>query len=178
MAVMNMEEYRLKKELKELGILKKFSPGEIKGLTKNGGVAVVCGDGDIDVRSYHRKAVSDRPHCKADFGGPILLVSSFAGYNPSYAKCILENIKSGMIVKNTKTVFCYFHYPCGMAKAYNHSLLDVIRMMPEAAEVLKKEGFERIFILFHAKCLNKKGEEKQNTYVVDIELLRQFIAKY
>lgn len=177
MAVLTLEEYALKREMKEKGILKRFDTGEIRGMAKNGGMAILCGDGDIDVRSYHKKAVSERPHCKADFGGPLLLLPSFHGYDSCYAKGIIGNIKAGMEVKKTKTVFCYFHYPCGMAKAYHHGLLDVFKMMPEAAEILRREGFERIHILFHVKRLNKKKEEEQNTYLVDIELLKAFFLE-
>lgn len=177
MAVLTLEEYELKRKMKKVGVLKRFRPEEVKGLTKNGGVAILCGDGDIDVRSYHKKAISDRPHCKADFGGPLLFLPSFSGYDPCYAKCMFGNIKAGMGVKQTKTVFCYFHYPCGMAKAYKHSLQDIFRMMVEAAAVLQREGFERVNILFHAKRLNRNKEEEQNTYLVDVNLLRKFIGE-
>lgn len=175
--VLSMEEYALKSRMKRLGILKRFKPEEIKGIARNGGVAIWCGDGDVDMRSHHKRAVSHRPHCSANFGGPLLFVPAFAGYDPCYAKSIFENIREGMGAKKTKTVFAYFHYPCAMAIKHKHGLAEVFGMIPAAVGILKKEGFERIHILFHAKRLNVHKQEEQNTYIVDVELLVRFHAE-
>ena len=175
MPVLTMRDYKLKRKLKRLGILKKLEIEDMKGITKNGGVSIICGDGDIDVYSYHNKTVSQRPHCKSDFGGPLLLIPSFRGYDPCYAQGIIKNVKGGIKHKKTKTIFSYFHYPCAVAKEHKHTFKDVLRMMDESPEIFDRYGFKKRFTFFHVKRLNKNKEVEQNTYLVDMDLLRKFI---
>lgn len=153
--------------LKEERILLKFDPKELNGSTKNGGVALDCADGDTDLSVYHR-LISHRPHEIKIFGGSLIFAPSFRGYDKDFAAKLVINLKLGMEVKDTKTLFLYFHAPCGMAIKYQHDIKEQIALAVEARNFFIQDPFfvpEKIHILFHTKKL--RGEVlEQNTYKI------------
>lgn len=153
--------------LKNIGILRRFNPEEeMSGVTKNGGVGIMCSDGDIDAELFHRR-ISHRPHAVKIFGGPLLLAPNFGGYDSSFAEKIIENIKQGMEVKQTRTVFFYFHAPCGVATKFNYDIPQILELAKDSRDVLAGDKFfSRIFTLFHVKRVNKGGELEQNVYAL------------
>ncbi|MDP1833597.1 MAG: hypothetical protein Q8L11_01530 [Candidatus Moranbacteria bacterium] len=87
-----------------------------------------------------------------------------------------ENIKFGFFAKRTKTVFAYFHYPCGAAIHYKHSFTDILKIMADSPEVLKLlYNFEKIYVFLYVRRLNKNNEERQNTYLVEADMLKKII---
>lgn len=177
--VLTLAEYELKSRLKKAGALKRFKNGELKGLlAKNGGVAIVCGDGDIDAIDHHEKEVSHRPHCKTDFGGMLLLMPDYRGFSQVYAYGMVENIKFGFSAKQTRTVFAYFHYPCAAAEYHKHSFKDVLLMIANSRNTLiEKYGFQKVHVFLHVRRLTKDRGKKQNTYLVEIDILRKIIEE-
>lgn len=152
--------------LKRYGVLQKFNPEEIRGIDENGGVAVVCSDGDIDAEPFHRR-ISHRPHAVRIFGGPLLLAPGFGGYDAGLERRLIENIKQGMEVKKTRTLYLYFHAPCGMALAHHHDIRETLEMAKATGESLASdEFFSKVFTLFHVKRINKGGDLEQNIYIL------------
>lgn len=153
--------------LKNRGILRRFNPEEeMSGVTKNGGVGIMCFDGDIDAELFHRR-ISHRPHVVKIVGGPLLLAPNFAEYDDIFAKKIIENIKKGMVVKQTRTIFLYFHAPCGVAMKFDYDIPQILDLAKDARDVLAGDKFfSRIFTLFHVKRVNKGGELEQNVYAL------------
>lgn len=173
--ILTSQEYKLVRGLKHRKALVHIPPG---GFAKNGGVAFMCGDGDMDMPKHHREIVSARPHLKTDFGGAILLAPSFRGYDETHADLIMENIVAGMTSKKTSTFFCYFHYPCAMAKKYGHTVEDIFKMIPEVRDILlTRYGMRKIVFFFHIKRLNRAGKEEQNSYLVNVNLLEALLEQ-
>ena len=162
-------ENELISQLKKDGTLKRFNPDkEMKNIAKNGGVAVICSDGDIDAEPFHRR-LSHRPHAIKIFGGPLLFAPTFGGYDVVFARKLIENIKQGMEVKKTRTLYLYFHAPCGMATAYKHEIQDVLEMAQNVNEIFTSDGFfSRVITLFHAKRINRAGNLEENTYLINL----------
>jgi hypothetical protein len=164
--VLTPEEYGFIRILKKKKILQKFDVNDLPRLTQNGGVAVFCGDGDIDASWFHRHGI-ERPHAVKLFGGPLLLFPAFRRYNPYFASSVIENIKWGMEAKDTKALFLYFHYPCGVAEKFGHNLLDVYNSIPAVLEEFRRDDFfepDKIFPFFHVRRINRGGKLEQNTY--------------
>ena len=83
------------------------------------------------------------------------------------ASRIIENIRWGMEAKDTKSLFLYFHYPCGVAEKFGHSLVDVLGAIPFVMKEFREDKFfdyQKIFPFFHIPRLNKTGNLEQNTY--------------
>jgi len=155
---------RLKREDK----LQRFKLEEFKGLTRNGGVAVICLDGDIDAFNHHT-AITHRPHCLRVFGGPLVFARSFPGFREAFAVGLLENLRLGMTIKDTKTLFLYLHAPCGLAITYNYGIEEQLGLTAEIRNFFVGDQFflpEKIHCLFHVKRINKGGELEQNTYKI------------
>jgi len=155
----------LTNKLRMEGILKPYTKVELTVITKNGGSAFACGDGDTDIIKYHFQAI-DRPHVMSVYGGPLLLAPSFSGYQESLAKGLLENMKSGMRLKETESAFLYFHYPCALALLFKYTLTEVIQLAQEVAELLSEDNFfnpDKLFFFFHVK-MEKKESIAQKTY--------------
>lgn len=154
-------------ELKQHGVLQKFKPEEeMSGIDKNGGVAVICSDGDIDAEPFHRR-ISHRPHAVKIFGGPLLFAPGFGGYDAGFKRKLIENIKQGMENKKTSTLYLYFHAPCGMAAVHNHNIREILDMAMAIGEIFARDKFfSRVFTLFHVKRINKRGALEQNVYLV------------
>jgi len=164
--VIRKEEYMTFKELCDAQVMWKFRPGELQKLTQNGGIALICGDGDIDVGPYHRQGI-ERPHSLRTFGGPMLLAPTFRGYSQKLAEGLLENISWGMKAKDTGTVFFYLHYPCGVASMFKMEMEQVIELAVDINNVLWHNQFftpKEVFGFFHIRRLAASGKEKQNTY--------------
>lgn len=156
--------------LKKLKLLRRFKVEELQGLTRNGGIAIICGDGDIDASRFHRKFVA-RPHEKKDFGGILLLCPSFRGYDETRAKRMLENIAWGMEAKATSSIFPYPHWPCGVGAKFGHTLEEIINMIPEGIEILRNNEFfqtDKITPFLHVKRINRAGKEEQNSYIIEV----------
>ncbi len=173
--VLTEEERKFIKDLKKEKIFHSFSKEEFKGITVNGGVGIFCSDGDIDVYNYHQKVVTKRSHSIQIFGGILNLAPSFEGYKAGFARGIISNIKLGMKAKNTKTIFLYSHYPCGVASSFNLKIWDVVRTTEEVRERLVEVfSFDetKIHCFFYVKKRENKGKkEEQNTYLFYPELL-------
>lgn len=155
--------------LKEGGVLLKFKPEELNGFSKNGGVAVICSDGDIDAPSFHAQ-ISHRPHCVRIFGGSLLFAPSFRGLKRGFAHDLKANIKAGMQVKETETLFLYIHAPCGVATQYEYGIKEQIALVAEARRFFIRDHFfvpEKIHSLFHVKKMID-GRLEQNTYRIVI----------
>lgn len=164
--VISMEENEYISGLKRYGVLQKFNPEEIRGIDENGGVAVVCSDGDIDAEPFHRR-ISHRPHAVRIFGGPLLLAPGFGGYDAGLERRLIENIKQGMEVKKTRTLYLYFHAPCGMALAHHHDIKEILNMAMSVSGIFDRaDFFSRVFTLFHVKRINKGGILEQNVYLL------------
>lgn len=162
------EENAIVSELKKRGTLRRFVLSEVQGKTKNGGVAVVCSDGDIDASFYHRQ-ISHRPHEVKLFGGPLLLAPSFKGFNQIFVESIVENMKFGMRHKKTRSCHLYFHAPCGAAGYYGYTIQEVIDLAREARNYILDDPFfisEKIDLYFHVKRINKAGDLEQNSYLL------------
>jgi len=153
--------------LKKNGFLIKFKKSDMKNVTKNGGIAILCGDGDVSIYDHHKAIISKRAHSIKLFGGPLLLCPSFKKYNKHAVSAILENISWGKSAKETKTFFIYFHYPCGVATLFDHSMDDVLKMAPEATKCIQ-DFFDpkKIITFFHVKRRNKGGKIEQNSYIL------------
>jgi hypothetical protein len=156
------EEEKIVEELKKKGVLQKITPGELTDITKNGGISVICADGDIDVRRYHRKSINPRAHSPAPFGGFLIFCKSFRGFNPAYAYGFLENILWGMEAKDTETFFLYPHWPCGVATKFKYEMLEVIDLLPEAINFFHPVS-KKIHTFLHLKMMIN-GEVKEKTY--------------
>lgn len=153
--------------LKREGVLLKFDPKDLSGSTKNGGVAVICSDGDTDMQLFHR-LISHRPHCQQITGGSLRYVPSFRGYRKRFAIDLMGDLQLLMNVKETKTLFLYFHTPCGMAIKYECGIREQIALAAEAREFFARDSFfvpKKIHILFHTKKL-MDGILEQNTYKI------------
>lgn len=164
------EENQVVSDLKKQGVLQRFDPETILGISKNGGVAVICSDGDIDAFNHHTR-MTHRPHCVRLFGGPLLLAPSFRRFNQALAFGLLGNIRQGMTVKHTQTLFLYVHAPCGVATMYDYSIEDQIKLAVEAKEFFAADNFfvhNKIHLLFHVKRINKAGALEQNTYKISV----------
>lgn len=165
--VLTPEEAEYVSRLKADGTLKRFS--DMKGITKNGGIAIICSDGDVDISDYHKRAVSHRPHSVKLFGGPLLLCPSFRGYDRCLADGILRNMKLGVGAKNTRTFFSYFHFPCGVASTYSHTIYEVIEMaLAQEVDSLLSKSFnvKSVTTFFQVKRINRGGNLEQNTYIL------------
>ena len=153
--------------LKQHGVLQRFNPEkEMRCIDENGGVAVMCSDGDIDAEQFHRW-ISYRPHTIRVFGGPLLFAPSFGGYDTGFARQLIKNIKQGAEVKNTRTLYLYFHSPCGMATAHHHDIREVLDMAMSVGDIFDRDNFfSRVFTFFHVKRINKGEILEQNVYLV------------
>ncbi|MDO8668193.1 MAG: hypothetical protein Q7K35_03810 [bacterium] len=174
--VISAEENTVVSQLKKDGILQRFDPATIFGIAKNGGVGVMCSDGDPDMFPYHTR-LTHRPHCVRLFGGSLLFAPSFKGFNEALAFGLLGNIRQGMTVKHTQTLFLYVHAPCGVAAMYGYGIEDQIKLAIEAMEFFAADNFFRrnkIHLLFHVKRINRAGALEQNTYKIDVDA---FLAK-
>lgn len=90
--ILSREECAYLSELKISGKFKKFTQDDMKNAAKNGGVAIMCGDGDVNIFDFHQSIISKRAHCIRLFGGPLLLCPSFRGFDLSAKIAIMENI--------------------------------------------------------------------------------------
>lgn len=168
METISAEDNQLVSRLKSSGTLLRFRPEEFMGLTRNGGVAVICSDGDISAPDYHAKLIH-RPHCLRVFGGSLVFAPLFRGFREAFAVGLLENLRQGMTVKDTKTLFLYFHAPCGVAAAYNHGIEEQLELAQGAKRFFASDNFfvpSKIHLLFHVKRINKAGALEQNTYKI------------
>jgi hypothetical protein len=166
MAFLHPDDVKQVKRLKRLKVFQSFTKAELNSLTKNGGSAFVCGDGDIDAYDYHASAV-DRPHHQACYGGPLILAHSYKDFSHLFAEGMLRNMKIGMRLKKTKSVFLYFHYPCAAALMVGYTLDQVLGLAHEAISRLKNEDGldpEKIYAFFHFKWEGKNGRVIQKTY--------------
>jgi len=165
MSHLSLYDVGLIKSMKTRGTLKPYTEAELRALTENGGSAFACGDGDTDMIKRHFQAI-ERPHIMSLYGGPLLLAPSFSEYDQALARGLLENMKTGMRLKETKSAFLYFHYPCGLAILYKYDLLEVIKLAQEVADLLSQDTFfkpDKLYFFFHVKI--KKGEGiVQKTY--------------
>lgn len=162
------EDNALVSQLKKKGLLVKFDPNEFRGATRNGGVAVMCSDGDVDIPVHHMQ-LTHRPHCLRIFGGPLLLAQSFPRFNENFAIDLSSNLQLGMEAKDTKRVYLYVHAPCGVAHKYNLGILEQLKLAVEARDFLAGDSFfdpDKIFVFFHVKRINKAGVLEQNTYKI------------
>lgn len=165
MGIISEADVLIVRALKEEGVLLKFDPKELNGSSKNGGVAVICSDGDIDAPFFHAQ-LTHRPHCVRVFGGSLLFAPSFRGYEPNFTAQLVANLKEGMIVKDTKTLFLYVHAPCGMATKYQHGIREQVALAAEARRFFAEDSFfvsTKILALFHVKK-EVDGKLEQNTY--------------
>jgi len=129
---------------------------------------VICSDGDIDAEPFHRR-LSHRPHAIKIFGGTLLLAPSFGGFNGNFAAAIIENIKQGMKVKKTRTLYLYFHAPCGMAIEFNHDIPEVLKLAGSVKHIVTIDDFfSRVFTLFHVKRVNSSGNLEEDTYLINL----------
>ncbi|MBI2459184.1 MAG: hypothetical protein HYV53_01365 [Parcubacteria group bacterium] len=167
--IISRKENELISNFKKNGTLKKFNPEEeMQGLAKNGGVAVICADGDIDAELFHRR-ISHRPHAIRIFGGPLLFSPNFGGYDEGFARKMIENVKQGMEVKKTRTLYLYFHAPCGLATAFNHEIPEILDLARSVNGSFTSDNFFfRVFTLFHVKRINKGGIMEQNVYLLQV----------
>ena len=166
MAVLNSEDVQVVKSLKRLKSFQAFTKAELSALTRNGGSAFFCGDGDIDALGYHAEAI-ERPHHQALYGGPLLLAHSYKDFDPHFAECIIRNMKLGMRAKQTNAVFLYFHYPCAAALMLGYTLDQVLGFAYEVINRLSQEDIltpEKIYAFFHFKWEGKRGKLIQRTY--------------
>ncbi len=160
------------RDLKEVGVLEIYSENDLKNITRNGGAASFCGDGDIDVRNYHERTITGRPHSQSLFGGPLIYSPLYRGYKESFAIDSLENMREGMGAKETQRVFLYPHYPCGMATKYNHSIREVVLMAAGVhIRFISEFGFlpGKVHSFFHVKRFNRGEKEEQNTYIFNVK---------
>ncbi len=163
--VLTKYEEGMVQRFKAAGLLQSYAPDDWNGVTKNGGIAVLCSDGDIDAFEHHARVISRRPHCIKVFGGPLLLARNFPGYRRPNAEFLAEQILLGMEVKKTGTVFLKFHHPCGMAMKYDFDLIRVIKLAQEVYKDFLRSGRfepEKIFTFLHVK-----KSEKQATYLLN-----------
>lgn len=163
------EENGIVSQLKRDGVLLRFVLDEVRGKAKNGGVAFVCSDGDIDASLYHRQ-ISHRPHEIKLFGGPLILAPSYKGFNEVFVRFILENMKSGMEHKRTRFSHLYFHAPCGVASdQYGYTIPEIISLAREAKEFILRDIFfrsDKIDLYFHVKRINLAENLEQNSYLL------------
>lgn len=162
MSCPDREERLILDDLKRRGILVPFRPEEAVGITRNGGVAIICGDGDVDIFLYHCFSLSSRPHAIKLFGGPLAMCSDFRGYDQGLASGLVKNIILGMEAKETSTVFIYFHYPCGMARKFGYDLRGTLQLAQSHGIVIP--GASDIYTLFHYR--SPIGIQK--TYMLDV----------
>lgn len=160
--------------LKSEGVFLKFDFKDLNGSTRNGGVGIPCGDGDTDIHKS-QALISHRPHCLRVFGGALVFAPSYRGYDADFAAMLVKNLKAGMEAKDTKSLFLYFHAPCGMATKHKHSIREQIALAVEARDFFIRDPFfvpEKIHILFHTKKLvvDATGQKvlEQNTYKIVI----------
>jgi hypothetical protein len=158
-------EEKLVSRFKAEGLLKSYTADDWDGVTRNGGVAVLCSDGDIDAFEHHAKVISRRPHCIKVFGGPLLLAKNYPGYHRPNAGFLMEQIQAGMEAKKTGTVFLKFHHPCAMAIKYHLDLIQVVGLAHQVHENFLRGGLvnpEKIFTFLHVK-----KKDKQATYLLN-----------
>lgn len=151
--------------LKSNGVLKSYTKDDWRGVATNGGVAIVCSDGDIDAYQHHAKVVSPRPHCLKVFGGPLLLAPSFPEFEQHINDFLMKQIGLGMSIKETGTIFVMFHHPCGMAMKHGYNLKDILECAWGAHRNLINSRLrpKKVFTFLHVK---KAG--RQSTYLLDL----------
>jgi hypothetical protein len=167
------------RSFKDSGVLRVYSESEFQNITRNGGVATFCGDGDTDVRHHHERTITNRPHAQEHFGGVLIHSRLFRGYDEFYAMGAMRNMGWGMEAKDTASVFLYPHYPCGVATKFDHSIQEVFLMTAEVhIRFLEEYGFSpgKVHSFFHVKRLNKGAREEQNTYIFDVRRYLSFIG--
>lgn len=151
--------------LRERGVLCDIERGE---WTKNGGVAIMCGDGDaVEQRRHHGAVISKRPHLIAAPGGILRLAPSFTGYSSSHAEAILEWAKDYVGIKKTSTAFLYGHWPCGAADGNGVDLLRMVALAGKARQTVVESGIfpeEKVHLLFHIRKTAEDGPEEMRTY--------------
>lgn len=157
---LTQEEMDQMKLLKEMEVLLPVNPDELK--TKNGGILILCGDGDIDAGLFHRQRISNRPHGIRVFGGPLVLAPSFEGYNTAFAEGLVHNMTLGMGAKNTRSFFVKPHWPCGVGSHYGLTMINALNLMSEVERTLLRVS-PKIVMLFHVAKF-RDGQEEQNTY--------------
>ena len=166
MALLSPEDVQVVKNFKKLKYFQSFTRAQLAKLTQNGGSAFICGDGDIDVYDYHSQAIA-RPHHQACYGGPLILAHSYKDFEPKFAEEMIRNMKLGMRIKKTNSVFLYFHYPCGAALQFGYTLEQVLGLAHQAINWLVEDSFfnpEKIYVFFHFKWEAKDGRTLQRTY--------------
>ena len=166
--VLTTEENALVSSFKQSGIFQRFTTTDLRDLANadNGGVAIICSDGDIDAFAFHAR-ISSRPHAIKIFGGPLVLSPIFRGHDKGFTRGLINNLKQGMRAKKTETIFLYFHYPCGLAIEFRYEIHRVVAIADRIREVFADDKFfnqEKIFTFFHVKRINKAGNLEQNTY--------------
>lgn len=149
-------------------VLHNISKDEKNEWATNGGVMIVCGDGDIDVFRHYTERVTDRPHAIKLFGGPLLMSPSFPGYgNGDDDRVICRHLALGRNVKRTLTVFPTFHFPCALGLSFGVDLIDTLGHIAAVVERLKHDGYKpcKIHPMLHIKY--RHGEKfVQKTFVI------------
>lgn len=141
----SIKDYELIQDLREKEVLVRIQGEEFRA--DRGTVPVLCSDGDrmLDVFMHLAQTCSDmnfpvRPHLIAYPGAPILL----SRYSPlvlgmSVDRLFIHGIKTGPDMKNIKTILIVPHWPCGMAKACNISLMRSLALVMNGKARIKKE---------------------------------------
>lgn len=93
---------------------------------------------------------------------------------------ILQNIIDGMNHKKAGAFVPKFHVPCGMGDKYGHTVKDILRMIGECNEFILSVPYfdsKRVLFMLHTKRINEVGKMVQNTYLVDISRLEEYLKK-
>ncbi|MDA1038621.1 MAG: hypothetical protein O2877_02955 [bacterium] len=149
--------------LKEANVLQNIDPTKIE--LSDGAIVVTCSDCDQapDInRHLHDLAVryrdGERFHTFRLNGGPILIPDGSPASRYGEDKVLVEHIRDGVSMKGLKRVILEAHAPCGMAKAVDQDLTQVIDLMLNGKTKLKEQipEIETVFCMLHIDFGNKK----------------------
>lgn len=181
--VLSKQDYKLVRTLKQMGILLNLEKPEVKRRIPAVKDSVIfgCSDGHVDYETHARAIISAYVNRPGNFGGTLDLCSEYAIYDEPMINGFLKRVALGMELKKAEYLILLFHFPCGMATHFKHSLKEIFSWIPDAFDYVKgHESFlnkdEMIYVFFHVKRINAGGELEENTYLLDVEKLQAFIA--
>lgn len=167
--VLTDEDRQLIEMLREANVLQDIDPKKIE--LSEGAIVVTCSDCDQapDINKHlHDLAVryreGERFHTFRLNGGPILIPDGSPAARYGEDKALVEHIRDGASMKSLNKVILEAHAPCGMAKAVEQNLHQVLNLMLSGKTKVKEQvpDVDTIFCMLHVDY----GDGKKRSYSI------------
>lgn len=144
----------------------------------------MCGDGhhSVDAITAHKEKCEcgkDVCHLLAVNGGPIRIgadIQSDHGLNVT--EFMLGEIAQARQIKNINTIIMIAHAPCGVAMGAKMNVLDVLRALLRAKEIVREANPDaKVIGFFHLAYYDDKDHLRRRTYFMNGKELRAYLAK-